>query len=651
MVIMYFENLSDPEDEGKYGQMITSLVSTDLGESEYMRVVNRQRIYDILKQMGRGKQKVVDKEIASEVAKKAHVNWVVTGNVIQTEPNIVVTSEISHAVTGEVRASQRVRGEPGKNILDVADKLSAEIRKDFALPKAAKQELDRAVADITTSSPDAYRHYVEGVQHWFDFEFEEASESFNAAIALDSTFAMAYLELARTVWLQGAMDYTTMSARELCEKAVEYSDGVSWREKREIEGMHGVLFNDFEKALTAYGAIVERDPDDKAAWHRLGEIHRLFTGDLAEALTCYDHQLALDSLDTSAYHGIAYTSAMFGDRDRALWAANRLVELDPDLPDPHDTRGDILLERGEVDQALASFNEAEKRRKHYSIFKIAIINLFRGNYAETDSIVRECITGGEWSPKSGRRVLAYIPMCQGRFEYALVFLDNAIAADRMETRVEEYDKHALKGIIHAEKGEVDKAIEELNKANELKAATGGPPWNFDSYKVCFLADAGRIEEAREITESIRAGMTAKAPRTKMRPDHMPEYWRALGIVEMATGEADSAVAHLRKAVSQKIYFKFSDRFCLGRAYLEAGMLEDAIRELTVCTASFGLDAAYVSPWWVRSHYLLGKAYEAAGQKDEAAQRYEEFFDIWKDADPDLPVLADARERLAGLQED
>jgi tetratricopeptide (TPR) repeat protein len=129
---------------------------------------------------------------------------------------------------------------------------------------------------------------------------------------------------------------------------------------------------------------------------------------------------------------------------------------------------------------------------------------------------------------------------------------------------------------------------------------------------------------------------------------MPYYWRSLGAIELASGRPDSAVVYFGKSASQNWPFNFADRFLLGRAYLEADRFDDAVKELTWCTKRLSYDSAYVSPWWARAHYLLGRAYESSGSTDEAAEHYREFLRIWEQADPGLPSVIDARERLVRL---
>jgi serine/threonine protein kinase len=86
LAIMYFENMVDAEDKERLGEIVTNLLITDLSESQYMNVVSSQRLYDILKLLGKEGIKVIDRSVASEVARKADAKWMLLGSVLQLEP-------------------------------------------------------------------------------------------------------------------------------------------------------------------------------------------------------------------------------------------------------------------------------------------------------------------------------------------------------------------------------------------------------------------------------------------------------------------------------------------------------------------------------------------------------------------------------------
>ncbi|MGB3092988.1 MAG: serine/threonine-protein kinase, partial [Candidatus Zixiibacteriota bacterium] len=196
LAIMYFDNMVDREDSERLGEIVTNLLITDLSESEYVNVVSSQRLYDILKLLGREGEKKIDREVATQIATKAGARWMLLGNILRVEPQTVITTQLVDVETGQVKASQRVDGEMKEDVFSLVDKLTVEIKNDLSLPAAAQQEPDPSVADVTTHSPEAYRYYLEGLDHASKYYSTEAERSFRKAFEFDSTFAMAYLRLS-----------------------------------------------------------------------------------------------------------------------------------------------------------------------------------------------------------------------------------------------------------------------------------------------------------------------------------------------------------------------------------------------------------------------------------------------------------------------
>jgi len=87
---------------------------------------------------------------------------------------------------------------------------------------------------------------------------------------------------------------------------------------------------------------------------------------------------------------------------------------------------------------------------------------------------------------------------------------------------------------------------------------------------------------------------------------------------------------------------------LAQANLDSGDLGEAVAVLEKSVTAYTPSKAYYSIWSVKSHYLLGIAYERSGWNGKAIEQYEEFLEIWKDADPGIPEVEDARIRLERL---
>jgi len=636
LAIMYFENVADPDDKDRFAQMITSLLITDLSESQYMmRVVSRQRLYDILKLLGKEDLKAIDKTVVSEVARKAKVEWILTGNILQTEPNIVLTSDISEAATGKILSTQRVTGERGEDLFTVVDKLSAQIKEDLSLP--GKPKRDRAVADVTTHSPEAYRFYLEGIDNYNKVYFTEAEKSFKKALEFDSTFAMAYFRLAL---VKGSSEQ-----KELVDKAVEYSDKVSRKERYYIKILEAGASGKDEDFLKGLQKIAEHYPEDKEAFEWLGSYY-FGRQQYQEAVHYLNKVIEIDPLHKLAHNMLAYTYHHLGDFEKSIWAINKYISIAPDEANPYDSRADLYAWNGKIDQAIQSYKKAlEKKPDFYlSQAKLGHMYLFKREYAKAESCYQQLSSSTAKDTRSqGRTYLAIIPLYQGKLQEALEVLDHGIAADRME-QVPGAFKHLLKAFIYKEKKDLGAALREAKSSVEvLTKAYPDHPVNMRDFYAYFLAESGETKQAKEVVDALRDDVEKKYPSL------MGYYWRALGHLELTKGNAELATTYLRKGLLGQAGPLFGVRYYLAQAYLELGRLGEEVAMLEKALSRCDKERASLPIWAVKAHYLLAVAYEKSGWNKKAIEKYEEFLEIWKDADPGIPEVEDAKQRLKALK--
>ncbi|MGB7062558.1 MAG: tetratricopeptide repeat protein, partial [Candidatus Zixiibacteriota bacterium] len=639
LAVMYFDNLVDPEDTERTGQMITSLLITDLSESQYvMRVVSRQRLYDILKLLGKEDLKKVDRTVASEVARKAGVSWILTGNILQTEPNIVLTSDISDAATGEVLATQRVAGEEGEDLFAVVDKLSAQIKEDLALPGGTKTAVDRAVADVTTHSPEAYRYFLEGLDNFNKVYFAEATRDFEKALEYDSTFAMAYSWLARLKMGD--------EQKKLIAKAVQYSDKVTKIERYCIKIQQAGANRDFEHYEEGLKEMTENFPEHKETFFFLGSYY-FEQRQYQQAIQRYNQAIKIDPLYKIVYNMLAYTYDMVGDFEKSIGAINKYISIAPDEANPYDTRGDLYARNGKIDQAVESYRKALDRKPDFyaSQAKTGHMYLFKREYAKAESCYKELSSSDDEDRRSeGRAYLAVVPAYQGKFEEALRILDDGLAADRMEQAEGDWNarKHYLKALILIEQKRPDSASAEAEKAVDVwrKAYPDNRIWG-RQYHVQVLAEGENIGKAERVAQALRDDIKDD------EQDRMRVYAYALGCIDRAKGNLKESIANLEKAGEGGQ--DFIANFMLARAYLESGRLDRSVAVLERMLSRYDELRAWLPVWAAKAHYLLGLAYEKSDWNSKAAEKYEEFLEIFEDADPGIPEVEDAEQRLARLK--
>ena len=641
LAIMYFDNLADPGDKQRYGEIVTDLLITDLSESHYVQVVSSQRLYDILKLLGREGEKKIDGSVATQVAAKAGAKWMLLGNILRLEPQIVLTAQLVDVANGNAIASQRITGDKGEEIFSLVDKLTVEIKKDLSLPAAAQSEPDRSVRDVTTQSPEAYRYYLEGLESFNKFYWGEAEIGFRKALEHDSTFAMAYYFLANVA--RGSQ------MRELAAKAVKYSDKVSWKEKQYIRALDASVSGDYRRAIKEVEKIVERYPDEKQAFFLSGMIYWYYLGEPAEGARLLTKAIEMDPLYKMAYNFLAYAYDEMGDFDKSIWAINKYISMAPDEANPYDSRGDLYAYNGKIDEAIESYKKALEIKPDFSgsSDKLGHMYLFKKEYAKAEDCYRQISASSEKSRRAaGRTYLAYIPFYRGKFDEALEVLDNGLAADRME----QYDgtqnavKHFLKAQIYDEKENWEKALGESEDGMEIyDRANPDDLGRARYYYVRLLTESGRMDKAKETTRALKTEIEQKDPT------YMFNYWIASSVIARAQGDTETAILDLQKAAANTNSPRLVVGLLLGKMYLESGRLGEAVTELEKALSRYDNTRANNALRAVKGHYLLGLAYEKSGWTTKAIKQYEEFLDIWKDADPGIREIEDAKERLNSLR--
>jgi tetratricopeptide (TPR) repeat protein len=204
-------------------------------------------------------------------------------------------------------------------------------------------------------------------------------------------------------------------------------------------------------------------------------------------------------------------------------------------------------------------------------------------------------------------------------------------------------KHFVKAYIYEEQKKMALALKEAEIGMEIikKAKPNDPVYGRDEYAY-FLVKSGRIAEAEELNRAVKKDIEEK-DSTKMS-----SYWWTLGEIEVAKEDTNMALSYLEKVYRESPTPSFSLRSRLAEIYLKKGRLDEAVAELEKALSRYDDDRVWATTA-VKAYYLLGLAYEKSGWNKKAIEKYEEFLDIWKNADPGIPEVADAKERVKKLR--
>ena len=133
LTILYFSNLSDATDPDHLSDIAANLLITDLGESAYFKVTSRERLLKVLADLGYDRILAGQPGTSTTVAKETGAKWMLTGEILEVEPELIISTQLIDVSTGDVVATQRVAGQPDEDIFAVVDSLSSQIVRDLPL--------------------------------------------------------------------------------------------------------------------------------------------------------------------------------------------------------------------------------------------------------------------------------------------------------------------------------------------------------------------------------------------------------------------------------------------------------------------------------------------------------------------------------------
>ena len=637
LAILYFENVTQRDDPERLGEVTTNLLITDLSESKYVSIVSSQRLYDILKNIGKENVKVIDRDTATEVARRAGADRMLVGSIMRMGESVELTSQLIEVASGQARASQRIRGASGDNIFDLVDRLSAEVKRDLGLPLGANTERDVSVADITTHSPEAYRNYLEGMDHMNQYNFIKARASLERAVAADSTFALAWLALSHQ-FLENA-DLSTSERRAALDKAVRYSGEISESEARYLDACRKALNNDVAGAVSAIEELRRLQPDNKLFHWKLAEllIPNAGAGSVKRRIDCLNQVIALDPRDKLAYNELAYNYYALGQKQNYTQAIDYYVRLAPHDANVHDTRADLYGYEGDIENARRSYQAAIEIDSTFasSWGKLGRSYLKMGNEASARRCWKKASSLGGISRTFAQYDAAVLPLYRGRGAEAMVLLKQGL--DEMSASGVDnwFVRCQMLYVAYLRSKLGDPSYSEA----EVARAFNGYATNAQLNKcaVLLFGELGSThldEYLQRIRESIGPVSLSYA---------ITKTW-----IEMNAGRYPNAVAMIDSIRSSQDQFVLT--YTQGLAYLRVERWSEAVAKLERCRDMLDAPGTPLPHLYVRTHVYLAQAYEGTGEFQKAIHEYETFIGAWQDADAAFSgEVADARARLAKLR--
>ena len=659
IAVLPFENrtgLSEPEN---LGAMVQDLLINKLGNSEYLYVTTRERMFDIRKQLGKEDEEI-EKELGFEVCRFDGVEAVIVGSINKAGDTFVTEVKVLDVETKELLESASSTGKGIASILDSQiDELGEKISRIVGLSERKTETLQQPIADVTTTSIDAYNYFLRGRDEYEKGYRADARRFLEKAIEHDATFAVAHLYLAR---VYANLRYVK-NEEEAYEKAKIFSEKATDKERLYIEAAYAeTIEGDPEKRFRILKQMAKKYPREKRVHTSLGSYYQ-YKIMYKEAIINYNKALKLDPEYGPAINRLAYTYSEMGNYEKAIEYFKRYASVSPGDADPFDSMGELYFKLGKLDEAIAKYKEALEVKPDFgSGTRIAYIYALKENYAETmiwlDHFIGTAPSPGIKSQGFCWRGIYHSLL--GHFNQSLKDIHRA--KELMKSSGNEYGAVVMtmiKGWIYFDRGEYKLCRSCFEEYRDFVKDYGLYDY-IASFQMLGNVDVreGRIDSAKSRmaeTKSLMLELSEKEPYWKTQPKIFSESLQME--VMIAEGAFDEAIAvgekiyplgivsmGMKELLSHNIPF-LQDMLAL--AYYQNGELDKAITEYErlITFDPNGKDRRLINP---KYHYLLAKLYEEKEWKGKAIEQYEKFLEIWKNADKDLPELIYTKRRLEKL---
>ncbi len=602
VVLAEFTNTTgDPVFDGTLRQGLSS----QLEQSPFLRLLSDQRVAQTLALMAQPKDARLTRELAREVCQRTASTATIEGSISSLGSQYVVGLKAVNCRNGDVLADEQSTASGKEQVLKALGEAATKIRERLGESLASVQKYDAPAESVTTQSLEALQAYSLGYQaQMAKNDSLSAISLFQRAISLDPNFAMAYARLGTNY------NNLRQSARaaEFTRKAYELRERVSEREKFYILSHYdNFVTGNLEAARKTYELWAQTYPRDDVPIGNLGIIY-IYLGDYDKALAAM-----LDMMKADPGGGLSYSNLV-----SSYVQVNRL------------------------DEARATAQEAQAHNLDNPLIHF---NLYGIDFLQHD-------------PAGMEREAAALMGKPGFEDLMLDTESNTAAYGGQFAKARELLRRAADSAQRADEKETAAAYEAEGAAREALVGNMEPARQ-QAQAALAMSDGRNVEAG----SAIALGLAGDAPQaTRLAADlakRFPEdtivQFEYLPMIRAAvalqSGSATKALEALAPAAPYElgsiggvtlypIYLK-------GEAYLAAHQGSAATAEFQKIVDHPGIRPTFAE------HSLaklgLGRAYVMTGDAAKARAEYQDFFALWKDADPDVPILKEAKAEYAKLQ--
>jgi len=568
-------------------------LAIQLEQSPFLNVFPDERARDTLRLMGRASDERVTVAIGREICQRQGIKALVSGSIASLGSHYVIMLEALASQTGEVISHEQVEVGRKEDVLGALGKAATRLRERLGESLSSIQRFDTPIEQATTSSLDALKAYSLGLEQANKGAYPAAVPFYQRAIEFDPKFALAYQALARE---QLNTDYSDLVA-EAASKAYELRERTTENEKfRIVSFYHLSVTHDLSKAIEV-GELWKRTyPNYWRPYHALADLY--------------------------------YTT---GQYDKGVEAAREAARLNPDVAAAYSNLAGSLLALNRLEEAKEVYRQAMARNLdapeyHYNLFWIA---WFSGDAAAARQQI-DWFAGSSYA-YGGLYLQSMAAATAGRWREAL---------DLSARAFEMIERRGFKG--------------EAGGWAQMYALTSAALGDCKtSGRMAALAVASTTREADLSSAAIALALCGETGQAQALSDRLAQRFPkdpALNGVWLPTIRAaielnrdlpnhgpDQAIDAL-KVVSPDAGMdegtaKFWPTYVRGLAYLRKGAGIEAADSFQKILRR--RDCTFWTPLYPLAHLGLARAAALTGDIGKSRKAYQDFFLLWKDADPDL----------------
>jgi eukaryotic-like serine/threonine-protein kinase len=587
-----------------FDDTLKQALAIQLEQSPFLRIVAEERVQQTLRLMSQPADAHLTPKIAREICQRTQSAAVLEGSIASLDNEYIVGIKAVNCVNGDVLTQKQVRAEGKTKVLQALDDAAIDLRQKLGESLSTLQKFDTPIDRATTPSLEALKYFSTARKIMLgSADYAAAIAPLKKAIELDPNFAMAHASLGTCYFDLGEI----AAAAEQSHLAFELRDRVSDVERFYIESHY----------------------------------YQYATGDLEKSAQVYTQWAQAYPRDFIPLNNLSVINQVIGDWAKSLEQTRACLKIEPGNAAMYSSLVQDYMTLGHIEEAKAVAAEALSRNLdsyglRFATYQVAFLENDTAGMAKEvawgkgQAGIEDIFLGAEGGTN------AYFGRMTKSRDFARRAADSAIAAGQKETAASYLGGSAVR----------DAFTYDATRARERAAATLALSKGRDVQPLAALAYALANDSAR--AQSLADDLSKRYPQdTLVQVIYLPVIHAQIA---MNRGDPQKALGIL---TPYEKYDLAGWQFPLVQIYLRGGALL-AQKKGPAAAAEFkklldNRNAATVEITPALAQLGLARAYSISGDAAKARTAYQDFLALWKDADPDLPILKQAKSEYAKLQ--